>query len=204
MTEQNVPVPDVPDSIPEMPTVIDLDQERRLRAAKREGKRQPLPIRCDGQVIATLPVELPIDVFEPLRGLDADLTLVLRYAMQAYKTQGEERANAAETVIDVLAANPGLPVTVLTVLTQVARNLLTDEGFEAFRATRPSGDDIAALTKGVFRFYGLNLGELSEPNGSSTPVGTTSSTTSKPTSESTPEESGPTPQIPASSASAVS
>lgn len=172
--------------------VIDLDAERKQRAAAREGRGDGLPVRIGGEVIATLPVELPIDVLEPLRSLDSDLTLILRSAMQAVKG-GDRNAQieAGELVIDVLAANPALPVQVLDTVTEVAKNLLTGPGFTALMAARPSREDIAAFAKGVFRFYGVSLGESSAPNDSSEGSGETSSTTSGPTSESTPETSTP-------------
>lgn len=223
MSEQQSPQPDPQPDPPQEPAqpaqepstaapapapadldVIDLDAERALRAAQREGKRKPVPIRVGGETIAVLPVELPLDVIEPLRSLDSDITLVLRYAVQAYQGQGQQRMDAAETVVDLLASNPNLPVNVLDAITMIARNLLGNEGFEKFKASRPSGNDIVALAKGVLRFYGVSLGESLPPSDSSTPAGEISNTTSEPTSASTPETSGPTPTTPVTSASAAS
>lgn len=184
---------------------IDLDAERKQRAAAREGKKQNLPIIIGGQTIAVLPVELPIDVLEPLRTLDADLTMILRSAMQAARGKdAESRWESTELVVDVLAANPALPVTVLDTVAQVAKNLLTADGFTALMASRPTREDFAALTKGVFRFYGVTLGEALEPSGSSTASGVTSSTTSESTSASTPAISTPTPAPDVSSESVAS
>ena len=88
---------------------------------------------------------------------------------------------------------------------QVAANLLTEDGLAALLANRPSGQDVAFLIKGVFRFYGVTLGEASPSSDSSTgDSGGTSSGTSSTTSDSTPATSGPTPEIPASSEPAVS
>jgi hypothetical protein len=174
--------------------VLDLDAERKTRAAEREGKQRPLPIRFGGEEIAVLPVELPIDVLAPLRNLDGDLTLILRQAMQARNT-GQDTAATTDLVVDVLASNPALPVTALDTITKVARNLFTDEGFERLLAQHPSGQDYAALVKGVFRFYGLSLGEASPSSGSSTDGrGATSPGTSSTTSASTPDASGATPE----------
>lgn len=185
--------------------VIDLDAERKTRAAQREGKRQELPIRLGGQTIAVLPVELPIDVLEPLRTLDADLTLILRSAMGAARSDDPNaRWESSELVVDVLAANPALPVTVLDTLSRIATNLLTAEGYQALMAQRPSPEDLAALTKGVFRFYGVSLGESSAPSDSSTDSGGTSNTTSESISGSTPETSTPTPVPATTSESAAS
>ena len=175
------------------PEVLDLDAERKTRAAEREGKQRPLPIRFGGEEIAVLPVELPIDVLAPLRNLDGDLTLILRQAMQS-RNSGDT-GPTTDLVVDVLASNPALPVTALNTLSQVAKNLLTEEGFERLVAQRPSGQDYAALAKGVFRFYGLSLGEASPSSDSSTDEpGETSPGTSSTTSTSTPEGSGTTPE----------
>lgn len=175
--------------------VLDLDAERSARAAEREGKAKALPIRFGGENIAVLPVEMPVDVLSPLRSLDGDLTLILRQAMQASRGGANEKFEATELVIDVLASNPALPVTALDTLTKVAKGLLTEEGFERLMAQRPSAQDFAALVKGVFRFYGLSLGEAS-PSSDSPPddSGETSPGTSSTTSDSTPEGSGTTPE----------
>lgn len=185
--------------------VIDLDAERNARAAAREGRGEALPIRFGGAVVATLPVELPIDVFAPVRTLDESLTMVLRSAMQAFKAETQERrVDQTEMVIDLLAANPDMPVAVLDAIKQIAVNLLAQSGYDALMAARPTGQDIAALLKGVFRFYGVSLGEALPPSGSSTNDGETSNTTSGSTSDSTSEESGPAATPPTSSVSAVS
>jgi hypothetical protein len=186
--------------------VIDLDHERKQRAAEREGKRQPLPIRLGGQVIAELPVELPVDVLAPLRNLDDSLTLILRTSMQMVKADADAQAkwDGTELIVDLLAANPTLPTDVLDVIRKVAENLLSPEGVAAFLAFRPSPEDMTALAKGVFRFYGVTLGESLPSSDSSTDSGRTSSGTSSGTSESTPEVSGTTPESPVSLASAAS
>lgn len=174
---------------------LDLDAARKQRAAEREGKKRDLPIRFGGEVIATLPVEMPVDVLAPLRNLDGDLTLLLREAMGAAKGggSGEARWNATELVIDILASNPRLPVTALDTFAEVARGLFGEDGYAALVANRPTAQDFAVLVKGVFRFYGLTLGEASPSSDSSTDDGRTSSGTSSTTSDSTPEPSGATP-----------
>lgn len=188
-TEQAAQVAKVVDDF----SVIDLDAERKNRAAKREGKNQPLPIRIGGDTIATLPVELPIDYLEPLRGLDQDLTIVLRSIVQSVRASDQsERLDEMDMIIDVLAANPALPVTVLDTITEVAKNVLTVEGFGLLMSQHPSAQDLAALAKGVFRFYGVSLGESLAPSGSSTGSGETSKTTSS-IEGSTSETSTPTP-----------
>jgi hypothetical protein len=173
---------------------LDLDSERKQRAAQREGAGEPLPIVLGGEVIATLPSELPVDVLAPLRLLDADLTLILRQAMQASMNQGSV-GDVTELVVDVIAQNPALPMTALDTFGEVAKRLLTDEGFAKLLANRPSPQDYAALVKGVFRFYGVTLGEASPSSASPTgDAGETLSGTSSTNSASTPEDSGTTPE----------
>jgi hypothetical protein len=175
--------------------VLDLDSERDARAAAREGKQSPLPIRWRGEVIATLPVELAFEVLAPLQLINSDLTLMLRQAVQVARNnnQASDRWDAAELVIDVLAANPKLPSTVLTVIQQMSTALLGEEGVAKFLAGKPSTGDIAALAKGVFRHYGVSLGEASASSDSSETSGGTSNTTSSDTSTSTPEVSSQPP-----------
>lgn len=183
--------------------VLDLDLARKQRAAAREGRREPLPVRIGGQTIAVLPVELPINVLEPLRSLDSDLTLILRSSMDAMRARDTTAVrDAGEIVVDVLAANPNLPVAVLDTISDVARRLLGQDGLNALMAAGPSTDDLAALSKGVFRFYGVTLGEASAPSGSSTSGGATSNTTSGPTSESTSATSTPS-TIPSATSESV-
>jgi hypothetical protein len=186
---------------------LDLDVARAQRAAQREGQKRDMPLRVGGQVIAVLPVELPVDVLAPLRNLDGDLTLLLREAVLAAKNADGKVVNQdiTELVIDLLANNPRLPLNFLDTIKEVAANLLAEEGLSALVASRPSAQDIAFLVKGVFRFYGVTLGEALPSSASSTDAsGGTSSGTSSTTSDSTPATSGPTPEIATSSASAGS
>lgn len=187
--------------------MLDLDAQRKQRAAKREGQKKDQPIVIGGKIIATLPVELPIDILEPLRELDGDITLLLREAMQTAKAGGgaAARASATDLVIDLLASNPALPVNALDIITKIAKNLLTEEGFAGLMEARPSREDYAALVSGIFKFYGLTLGEALPSSDSSTDGqgtgetgGETSRGTSSTTSDSTPEPSGTTTASPAS------
>lgn len=179
--------------------VLDLDGEAELRAAQHEGKRQPLPIRWRGETIATLPVELPFDVIAPIHQIDNDLTLLLRQAMQVVRSNGrsgDERWDAAEIIIDVLAGNPQLPSRFVKVIKDMATALLGEDGLELFLAGKPSiTGDMAALAKGILRHYGVSLGESSPSSASSESQdgGGTSNTTSSTSSESTPEDSSQSP-----------
>lgn len=170
---------------------IDLDAERKSRAAQREATGQEFPIRLGGQVIATLSAELPLDVFSPLRVFDQELALLMRSAVDAARAQqSTDRWDATDMVISLLASNPALPVKVLDVIGEVARGLFGDEGYDALLAARLTKEDVAVLAKGVFRWYGVTLGEASEPSGSPEGSGTTSTPTSSTTTDLTPEESG--------------
>lgn len=188
---------------------LDLDAERKVRAAEREGKKQDLPIRLGGETITVLPVELPVDVLAPLRDLDGDITLILREALSSVTSSKDARQTQVDTtalVVDLLASNPALPITFLDTVQKIGRNLLTDEGMNRLIANRPTPQDYTALIKGVFSFYGVTLGEASPSSDSSTdeprtdePDSETSSGTSSTNSDSTPDESGttaePTPSL---------
>lgn len=168
---------------------LDLDAERRRRAAQREGQKQDQPIVFGGETIAILPVELPLDVLAPIRDMDDDITLLLRSVVRAAQTEGGT-ADVQALFVDLLAANPALPQNLLDTIQRIAKNLFGESGYEAFIAQRPTREDIAYLAGGIMRFYGLTLGESSPSSDSDTGAGTTSSTTSPTTSESTPDESG--------------
>jgi hypothetical protein len=180
--------------------ILDLDAAREHRAAKREGQGKGLPVRIGGEVIATLPVELPIDVFEPLTKIDDALMLLLREAMQiASGPDAAKKWEATSLVVDLLATTSNLPMTVIEVIKGIAVNLLGQEGFNKFMKARPAREDIAEAIKGVFRFYGVSLGEALPSSASSESDGGTSSTTSEPTStDSMPEASTGTQDTPTS------
>ena len=184
---------------------IDLDEERSRRASEREVKEESLPIRFGGQVVATVPTELPLDVLSPLRRMDSEITLILRSVMTLANASNEakQRWDATELIVDVLAANPALPSTVIEVIEDMARRLFGDDGYEALVAQRPTRDDLAFLTRRLLNFYGLTLGESRPASPSSTEEEASGGETSKPTSltttASTSEESGAAPATPASS-----
>lgn len=171
---------------------LDLDALRDSRAAEREGKKTEFPIRINREVITVLSPELPFDVLTPLRAIDDTIALVIRQAMTlASDNAAAAKWEATELVVNMLASNPDLPVKVLEVIEKISRNLLTTEGVDKFLAAKPSIDDIKALALGIFRWYGVSLGESSPSSDSSTDGGGTSATTSDTNSDSTPEESGP-------------
>lgn len=187
--------------------VIDLDEERAQRAEKRSVKADRAPIRLGGEVVAYIPTELPMDVLAPLRDLDEEITLLLRSLMTMMNKSREEqeRWDATSLIVDILAANPSLPTTIVDVIARMCQALFTEQGFTAFMAKRPTREDMTALAKRLLAFYGFTLGESRPSSPSSGEEGTDGGTTSALTSpattpESTPEASGEPPVAPASSA----
>ncbi len=183
----------------------DFDKERSARAAEHEGAGIEFPIRLGGKVICVLPPELPLAVFAPVRTLDQDITMMLRSVVTAAKSKdAAAREQSTDMVIDLLAANPALPVSALNVVGEVAKNLCGEEGYAALLDARLSKEDVVGLAKAVMAFYGVTLGEASAPSGSPEGSGPTSSGTSSVTSGSTPEVSGPAPEPQGSLVSAAS
>jgi hypothetical protein len=184
--------------------VIDLDRER---AQRREARGKPMPVRFGGQQIAELPVELPLDVFEPLKALDVDIALLIRQALdiQQANGEGEQAAAATSLVIDLLVTRPSLPHDVVEAVIEMGKRLLNSEdypdGFDKFLAQRPSREDVATFAKGVFRRYGVGLGEALPSSASSANGETTSKPTSPTTIKSTSGGSGRTRAKKASSVS---
>lgn len=166
-----------------MAEMIDLDADRERRASQRETGDDGLPIKMGGKVVATLPPEFPLDVLEPLRTIDQDITLVIRQAFQMQ--QGNDPMAAASLLVDLLASNPNLPSQLLDVLNESATRLLGADGMAALKDFKPSGPDIAALARGVSRYYGFSLGESSESSDSQETGGETSKRTSRSTTKST-------------------
>jgi len=190
--------------VTDSPEVYDLSARREARAARSEMKRKPLVLRFSPDfpdvVLAT---EFPLDILAPLRRIDTDLALMVRQAVTAARgTDADARWNATELVIDLLAANPALPVTTIEVIVEIAKNLLGEEGFKSLLAARPTGPDCADIAKRVFAHYGVGLGESSSSSDSSTnDSGTSKPTSLTTTTDSTPVVSSSTPESPGSSAS---
>lgn len=187
--------------------VIDLDAERAVR---REALGKPTAVKFGGETIAVLPVELPLDVLEPIKALDVDIAMLVRQVMDMRSAEGDEAQSAAATslVIDLLVSRPSLPVEIIEAVQDMGRRLLNSQeypdGYEKFVAQRPSREDVAGLAKGLFKRYGVGLGEALQSSDSSTSGGQTSKPTSKPTTKSTSGASGKRPRKTASSESAVS
>jgi hypothetical protein len=184
--------------------VIDLD---RARATRREAKGAPTPIRLGGETIAALPVELPLDVFEPVKLLDLDIALLIRKAVDMQQASDRDQAMAATSLlIDLLVARPTLPSELIDAIVESGRRLLNSEeypeGYNKFVAARPTREDVAEFAKGVFRQYGVGLGEALQSSDSSTSgEGTSKQTSLTTTPGSTSGASGKTRTRKASSAS---
>lgn len=170
--------------------LIDLDADR---AARLEALPEPPKIRLNGN-LHDLPLEVPLDVFSPLKTLDFDLPLLVKTAMDAVTGEtGDTQREATDLVINLLVANPNLPRDLLDAIEDMGRRFLGDVAFDDLLAFRPSKEDLGVLVKGLFVNYGVSLPEASSPSESSEGDGTTSKPTSSTTTESTSGGSGDSP-----------
>lgn len=194
---------------------MDLDAARRARATERGDKEGTLePVTLGGRELCKLPAEFPIDVLEPLTGIDFDSALFVRRMVDAWRQDPDKRGMAiVELVLDLLITNPELPGALLAAIKEMGRRLLTPEGYQGFVAARPSPEDVAALIGGLAGKYAFSLGSIeegealgeSQSSSSSLSDGTTSTPTSPTTTaDSTSTGSGGTPESPASSDSTPS
>jgi hypothetical protein len=165
--------------------VIDLDGQRELRAAQREGAASGLVVRFAGTEYQ-LPPELPAAVLDPVLGGQVDLTELVRLAAVAMQDSDDRNI---ETVVSTLVARPDLPTSVLTAVHAFLRSLFGERWAE-FWAAGPSLVDLANLIAGIFRSYGVGLGESFGLTGSSSNDGQTSSPTSNGSTPSMPGGSG--------------
>lgn len=192
---------------------IDLDAQRAERAKTRaaarpvdpgEANADTQPIILGGRVVAELPAELPLAALAPLQEVQDDAMLLIRQAVTVIgigeQEPGRVDAATAGLVVDVLAANPKLPASLIAVVQDIGRQLLGDDGYAAVVAAIDSAGpdrfsvlDAAELIKGVVAWYAAafgSLGKSSKPSGSAKTGGTTSNGTSRRTSVSTPAGSG--------------
>lgn len=134
-----------------------------------------------------LPAELPLDVFDPFLDPEFDLVGLIRTFVEADK---DEKADVAETVVDVLFERPNLPREVLDAFYGSLRLLFGAEQFEQFQAKRPGHKTYTIFIRLLLAKYGVGLGEAfasadSSENGGETskptsPTSTTDSTPAKP------------------------
>ncbi|MFF4777520.1 hypothetical protein ACFY05_32155 [Microtetraspora fusca] len=181
--------------MPYTPEVVDLAAKRAARAAaraaKREGRGDVLRLQYGDVLIAELEPEFALDVLEPLQDVNVDLALLVRQALVMMSATDQETSGMAAIsyVVDVLAANPDLPKELIEAVKEMGRRLLGEAGYAAFVGMRPTPWDVADLISALVGWYGVGLGESSQPT---TPSdgGTTSPTTSAPISDSTPASAG--------------
>ena len=164
-----------------MSFVIDMDASRRERQ-QPEG----LPvINCGEEFL--LPAELPLDVFDPFLTEEFDLAGLIRDCIERYKEVGATRG-VEGVVVDTLFLRPDLPLTVINAVFRAFEILFGGpEEYARFKSTRPSLPDYAALFKGLYRAYGVGLGEAFASLGSSGDGGETQKQTSNGSTESTSE-----------------
>ncbi|WP_371500307.1 hypothetical protein OG871_27585 [Kitasatospora sp. NBC_00374] len=194
---------------------IDLDaaRKRRLaaaadkaRAAKAEYTVGEEPIILGGAQVAVLPAELPLEVWQPLIGVPY-LPLLLRKLVEAAQSKGEQQAEAAGLIVDVLGSEPGLPSDLIAAAGEMGRRLLGEDGYTRLMAERPSHSDVLELVRFAWTKYmggGAGLGELIGPSETPSNAGTTSKPTSSASTTSTPGASGDGPVTLDSSAPAAS
>lgn len=180
--------------------LIDLNAERSARAAKREGKNEAVKVPF-GKETYVLPAELPATVAETLLDPEVEIAQLIFAAIQAFKS-GEGDENTAGAIASVLASRPDLPIGFVRAVYGAIEQLFGSEQWASFQAQQPSAQDMVALVKGLFRAYGVGLGEAFKSSGSSETGGTTSKRTSSVSTASTPAASGLSLATPPSSASA--
>ena len=189
------------------PAIGDLDAKRlaraQARAARQEAQGETLPIVFGGTVITELSAEFPLDALEPIQHINLDIALLIQQAVANANAEDAARANM-ELVVNILAINPDLPKELVGAVKEIGKRLLSESGYAAFCAARPTPWDVAALATDMFSWYGLTLGEAWRSSTSSGVDGGTSNTNSKIDSDSTPGESGAIPDSPASLVSADS
>ncbi|MER7759474.1 hypothetical protein [Streptomyces sp. NPDC097619] len=161
-----------------MSFAIDLDAERR-EVQHPNG----IPVLLRGRQFL-FPPEVPVDALDPLFSPELDLMGVLGdiVTVEGTTTTGE--------IIELLFRRPSLPMRFVGAVKEIYRVLLGPEAFEEFTAARPSIGDYVRLTKGLVTLYGVDLGKLFGPAGSSASAGPTSNPTSPGSTDSTPEASG--------------
>lgn len=165
----------------DLDSAFDLDLDA-ARTARREALQQAPGIKLGGRRIE-LPVELPVDVLEPLSTLDMDVSLLIRQALDA-RAQAKENDEATNlalmgAVIDMLVVNPALPRDVVEAVKEMGRRLLGAEGYAHLVSCRLTLPDLGVIAKYLFAQYGVGLGESSGSSSSSGQAGTTSKPTSR-------------------------
>lgn len=208
--------------------VLDLDG---AAASKREARGAGPAFDSRGERFM-LPVEVPVDVLEPLTDVSQDVALLLQDAVRSSRgdASAADRERTGELLLLTLVANPSMPQQVVDAAKRSAARLFCNEGptvevgegdevetvardmddhgpdcqWTRFVRTRPTLDKIRVLVPWIFREYGVSLGEVFAPPAPADGSGETSSRISPPATGSTPARSGGGRGRKASSASAAS
>lgn len=165
--------------------VLDLDAGRR-EAEQPEG----LPVIFKGENFL-LPAELPVDVFDPFLDEEFDLAGLIRDGMARAKNEDGSTKPVSTIVMDTLFNRPALPVEIAKTIFAAFELLFGAEEYARFKALRPSLPDYGRLTAGLFRLYGVSMGEaFASPASSESDGATPKQTLPASTPDSTPAKSG--------------
>ncbi|XTZ13930.1 hypothetical protein ACQSSU_20750 [Micromonospora echinospora] len=158
-----------------MARVIDLD----VNAPAREAAGEPIVVILNRREWH-LPPEFPASVLDPL--FDGDLDDLLALLIEFYG-DGDDSTDAEldlKTVLPILSRNPGLLSATLRAVRRAFAELLGEEQWAEWLATRPGLGDYFKLGRAAFGEYGVSLGEALGLSRSADTGGTTSKPTSKP------------------------
>lgn len=162
------------------------------------GESAPRPLTYKTREFE-LPGELPASVLggfiDPKVGLVDLITEVFK--------EDDTFDSLVEAAFEFLKKRPSLPSDLIAAA-KTAMDELLGEQAEEFYALKPSVPAYFELAKGLFREYGMDLGDFFESAESLESDGESSKPTSSITTGVTPEASGSGPVIPASSVSADS
>jgi hypothetical protein len=178
--------------VPDLDLELDLDSARGAR-----NEEKPKTIRLGGKVI-DLPKQLPMEVLEPLLDVDADLSMLLRSALDARQASDDAMA-VASAVIDMVVVNPRLPQQLIAAVKEMAKRLV-GESYAVLVEAKLTLPEAASIAKFVFKVYGVSLGEASPSSDSAAGEGSgeTSNQTSAASADSAQPESGSAPETQAS------
>lgn len=153
-----------------MGRVVDLD------AARGEAAGEPIVLILKRKEW-TLPPELPASVLDPL--FEGELDDLLAMLIEFYGDGDEQTAVDVTKVLAVLGRNPKLLSTTLRAIRRAFEELLGEEQWRAWLATRPGLADYLTLGRAAWAEYGVGLGEALGFASSSDDGGKTSKPISK-------------------------
>lgn len=180
---------------------LDLDAAAARRESSFPGG---IPIKLGGETF-TLPAELPAEALDPLLDLDVDMASIVASAARVQATGDTDEAKdvGGQILIEALLSNPNLPVDVIRGVYASLAVLFGEEQWALWLTKKPSIPTYAVLLRGLWRAYGVSLGEAFASAAPSASDGETSSPTSKGSTGSTRAASTKAPAKKASSVSAA-